>query len=298
MRDQLVVGCVQFERRFGDKELNVRRATQLVREAADRGATLIALPELFSTGYFPGREIDDDYFDWAEPIPGPTTATLSCVAFELGVHIVAPLFEIDAGSGHYFNSAALLGPRGVLGTYRKRHIPGLRPPRMNEAHYFCRGDLGYPVFSVDGVSVGMSICYDRHFPETYRLLGHAGAAVVVSVNNTGSERSARMWIPEMQCAASSNGMYVAHVNAVGEEGGLFGRSLVCDPEGRVTDQLSTSEEGVLIRALDLDLVTVAREHYRAIDDTNWDDFGLSAPSSSPGGRTSGSVFEGGGTRSP
>ena len=275
MGRSLIVAAAQFERELGLKQHNLTRACDWVRQAAGMGAELIALPELCTTGYFPrGGRIEEGYFEWAEPIPGPTTDRFADIASELGVSVVVPLFERDPASGGYFNSAAVVNPGGLAGTYRKRHIPSLRPPNMLEQAYFAVGDLGYPVFDLGRVRLGVSICYDRHFPETYRLLTYRGAELIVSVNNTGSDRSRRMWNAEVQVNASSNGVYLLQVNAVGEEAGFFGLSLLCDPQGGVVSQLPQGEEGVLIAEIDLELIPTARRHYGSIQDAHWEDFGL------------------------
>lgn len=266
------VAAVQFSRKFGDKRFNVDRAVELIESAASAGASVIALPELFSTGYFPGAEISNEYFGWAEPIPGPCTDEIAKVAAERNVHIVAPIYEIEPRSRLYFNAAALIGPDGVVGRYRKRHIPAI--PTMLEKFYFTPGDLAYPVFDIGECRVGISICYDRHFPETFRHLALAGADVVFSVNNTPTPRSKRMWFPEIQVAASSNGIYIVQVNACAEaEKDFFGLSAVIGPTGEVIAKLDESED-FLVQDIDLDAIAEARLHYGSVRDVRLEDFGL------------------------
>lgn len=274
------VAAVQFSRRLGDKTYNIKRAIEHIEAAARKGASVIALPELFSTGYFPGAaEVSNDYFAWAEPIPGPTTDEIAKTASALGVHIVAPIYEIEPRSRLYFNSAALVGPDGLVGRYRKRHIPEI--PSMLEKFYFSPGDLGYPVFDVGGCRVGVSICYDRHFPETFRHLALAGADVVFSVNNTPTPRSKRMWFPEIQVAASSNGFYIVQVNScVEEEKPFFGLSAVIGPTGEVISQLEETE-AILVQEIDLDEIATARLHYGSIRDVRLEDLGLQRGSPQP-----------------
>jgi N-carbamoylputrescine amidase len=270
----VTIGGVQLERKFGDKGYNLDHGSELVRRAADRGATIIALPELFTTGYFPGADqVDDAYFDWAEPIPGPTTEALEELARALTVTVIAPIFEVDPQHQLYFNSAAVIAPKGLLGQYRKRHIPSTT--KAFEKHYFSAGNLGYPVFSTDGIRIGVSICYDRHFPETYRHLALGGAELVFSVNNTGSPRSKRMWAPEIQVASSSNGIFMVQVNAAGEASNYFGLSFACSPFGELLGQLPEAQEGVLIAELDLEEIRQARRQYGSIRDTHRSDLGLS-----------------------
>lgn len=271
----VVVAGIQFTRKLADRRHNVDRAAALIREAAGRGATIVALPELFNTGYFPGgRSVSTDYFDLAEPIPGETTEELIALAADLGIHIVAPIFEFDLERALYFNAAAIIGPEGVVGRYRKRHIPALA--HMIEKFYFVPGDIAYPVFDVGGCRIGVSICYDRHFPETFRHLTLRGAQVVFSVNNTPTERSKRMWFREMEVTASCNGLFVVQTNACGEREGFFGQTALASPTGVVVDHLG-DEEGVLVREIDLAEIARARLHYGAVRDAVLADFGLGAP---------------------
>ncbi|MGH9321893.1 MAG: carbon-nitrogen hydrolase family protein [Vicinamibacteria bacterium] len=274
MTRKVSVGGVQMERSFGDKAYNLRQGCEAIRRAAGAGAEVVALPELFSTGYFPGGgHVDDRYFDWAEPVPGPTTDAIHELAGDLGVSVVAPLFERDPLNQLFYNSAVVLGPEGVLGCYRKRHIPSTA--NALEKHYFSVGNLGYGVFETPRARIGVSICYDRHFPETFRHLALSGAEVVFSVNNTSSPRSKRMWNPEIQVACSSSGIFIVQVNAVGEVPAFFGRSFACSPLGEVLTELAEGEEGVLVREIDLQQIPEARAQYGSIHDTNREDLGLS-----------------------
>ena len=269
----LTVAAAQFSRKLGDKGFNVGRALELVEEAAEQGAELIALPELFNTGYFPGAtELSNEYFSWAEPVPGPTTEAVAAVASRLSVYVVAPIYELEPRRRLYYNTAALIGPGGVAGIYRKRHIPAI--PGMVEKFYFSPGDLEYPSYPTPKARVGMSICYDRHFPETFRHLSLRGAEVVASVNNTPTARSKRMWEQEIQVAASSNGIFIIQCNACPEEEkAFFGRSAIVDPLGEIVAQIG-EDEGVVAAEIDLGLIAEARLHYGGIRDARLSDFAL------------------------
>ncbi len=274
MARKVTVGCMQMEIKFGDKVYNLRHGCDLIRRAAAGGARIIALPELFSTGYFPGGgTVNNDYFQWAEAVPGPSTDRLQKLASELKVTIVAPIFEVDPVHNTFYNGAFVVGPDGVVGRYRKRHIPST--PNGLEKHYFSVGNLGYPVFETPQARIGVSICYDRHFPETFRHLALGGAEVVFSVNSTSSSRSKKMWAPEIQVACSSNGIFILQVNAAGETAGYFGQSFACSPFGEVLAQLPEDKEGVLVQEIDLEEISRARLQYSSIRDTNWSDLGLS-----------------------
>jgi beta-ureidopropionase len=244
-----------------------------MRIAAADGARLMALPELFSTEYFP-QELDERYFDYAETIPGPTTDQLAAVTAELGVYLVAPIFEIDPLTKIFYNAAAVIGPQGVIGRYRKRHIPSI--PHGLEKSYFAPGNLGYPVFETPYGRIGTIICYDRHFPECYRHLALAGAEIVFTCANSPTEFSKRNWLPEMQVNATGNGIFIVQTNVVGREGAhtFFGLSAAVDPRGELLDQLTEEDEGVLTVEIDLDKIRRARLHYGGIRDAIWSDFGL------------------------
>src|SRR2546425_1962716 len=148
-----------------DRETNVRTGIRTVRRAAERGAQIVCLPELFSTMYF-CVETRREYFEWAEPIPGPTIERMATAAREMGTVLIAPIFERTA-DGRYFNAAAVLGPDGgLIGSYRKSSIPLMDSaqspePRGNEKYYFSPGDLGYPTFPTPFGRIGILICYDR-----------------------------------------------------------------------------------------------------------------------------------------
>ena len=278
MQRVVTVAGVQFERRLGDKKYNLDRAYQLVRAVAGRHAKLVSLPELFNTGYFPlGPEVSLEYFQWAEPEEGPSLAQVARWCRELGIHVIAPIFEYDAAYRLFYNTAFVVGPDGLVGKYRKRHIPSM--PRFQEKFYFVPGNLPYQVFDVEGVRIGISICFDRHFPETYRHLVHKGAEVVFSVNNSMSDRGRVIWFKQMAMNASSNGIFIVQTNACGEFADLpsFGLSGIAGPKGDILEQLG-SEEGYVLGALNLDEIVEARFHYGAIRDARWEDFGLPFPS--------------------
>src|SRR5690242_19971600 len=134
----------------------------MVREAARQGARIVCLSELFNTMYF-CVERRREYFDWAEPIPGPTTDRMAAVARETGTVVIAPVFE-RAPDGRYFNAAAVLGPDGsVIGKYRKSSIPLMdvsksAEPRGDEKFYFTPGDFGFPTFTTPFARIGILIC--------------------------------------------------------------------------------------------------------------------------------------------
>ncbi|XYD06648.1 nitrilase family protein [Methylobacterium sp. NMS12] len=228
-RPPIRVSCIQFEPQFGAVAANMARASDLVRAAAAEGGRLIVLPELASTGYV--FESAAEAAALAEPVPdGPTTRAWAALAAELGVHIVAGIAE-SAGETLY-NAAVIVGPEGYIGTYRKAHLWD------QENVFFARGDLGFPVFDTALGKVGVAICYDGWFPETFRQLALAGAEIVCIPTN---------WVPMPdqpageaamantlhRAAAHTNGIFIACADRVGIERGqpFEGQSLIIGPKG-------------------------------------------------------------------
>lgn len=214
-------------------------AIAAVRAAAAQGAQICVLPELFRSPYF-CQEMDPRHFDLAEAIPGPTTQTLGALAAELGVVIVASLFE-RAMPGLYYNTTAVLDADGsLLGSYRKAHIPD--DPLYCEKFYFAPGDSDFPVFETRFARLGVLICWDQWFPEAARICALKGAEVIVYPTAIGwiasepADEHARQldgWKTVQRGHVIANGLYVAAVNRVGLEGAIdfWGHSFCAGPQG-------------------------------------------------------------------
>ena len=242
--DTFTIGLVQMPC-GGDPEANRRAALEGIRAAAGRGAGIVCLQELFAAPYFCQTE-DARCFDLAEEIPGRSTELCAALARELGVVVIAPVFERRA-AGLYHNAAVVIDASGeLLGQYRKLHVPD--DPQYLEKFYFTPGDLGYRVFDTRAARVGVLICWDQWYPEAARLTALQGAEVIFYPSAIGwlaaddePERQAQLaaWQTVQRSHAIANGVYVAAVNRAGHEGesagGLefWGRSFVCDPAGRV-----------------------------------------------------------------
>ena len=249
-----------------DKAVNVETASRLVRQAAARGARIICLPELFSTMYF-CVETRREYFDWAEPIPGPTIERMGALARETGTVLIEPIFE-RADDGRFYNTATVLGPDGgIIGKYRKSSIPLMdvgrsSEPRGNEKFYFEPGDLGFPTFDTPFARIGVLICYDRHFPEAARVLGLGGAEIVfVPTATTGMTRY--LWDLELRAHAVTNIYYVCGVNKVGVDVGgstrnHFGSSMVINPRGEILAQASDTRDDMAVADVDLSVLPELR----------------------------------------
>ncbi|MBC7779957.1 MAG: acyltransferase [Proteobacteria bacterium] len=276
----LKIAGVQFIGQ-ADKEANIRTAIRLVRRAAAQGAKMVCLAELFSTMYF-CVETREEYFDWAEPIPGPTIDRMSAVARETGIVLIAPIFERTL-DGRFFNTAAVIGPDGkVIGKYRKSSIPFMdvgrsSEPRGNEKFYFEPGDLGFPTFDTPFGRIGILICYDRHFPEAARVLGLGGAEIVFVPTATTS-MTRYLWDLELRAHALANIYYVCGVNKVGVDAGgssrnHFGNSMVINPRGEILIEASDSEEDIAIAEVDLSVILELRALWAYYRDRRPDQYG-------------------------
>src|SRR3989449_2152083 len=188
---KFTVALVQMSM-VADPRANLDKAVRRVKEAAAGGATLICLPELFRTLYIGQRE-DHALFDLAEPVPGPTTDALGAVARQLGVVIVAPLFERRA-PGLYHNTAAVIDANGqVAGIYRKMHIPD--DPAYYEKFYFTPGDLGFKAFDTAVRRVATLVCWDQWYPEAARLTALQGASILRSEERRVGKECRSRWSP-------------------------------------------------------------------------------------------------------
>lgn len=252
------VAAIQFE--AGPDAVpaeNVERAMSAIRETA-ADADLAVLPEYFATDYFPAEQ-DSDAFDLAVEVDGGLVETIRETAAALQTGIVAPIFERADPGGRYYSSAVLVdGDGDVAGTYRKLHP--FQRPGYNERYYFAPGDRGAPVFDVGGLTVGVMICFDRHFPEIARVQALRGADVIaVPTCSFGEENRDEVWARELTGIAVSNSVYVVGVNRAGEERGKthFGASTVIGPDGSELLRLGADPE-TGVASVDPDRVTAVR----------------------------------------
>ncbi|HEY6497433.1 MAG TPA: nitrilase-related carbon-nitrogen hydrolase [Trebonia sp.] len=262
----------------GDKESMVARHEDLTREAAAQGVGVIGFQELFYGPYF-GAVQDQKYYQYTEPVPGPTTQRFQALAKELAIVIVLPVYEV-ANEGEYYNTAAVIDADGtLLGRYRKHHLPHL--PSFWEKFYFRPGNLGYPVFNTAVGRVGVYICYDRHFPEGWRELGLGGAQIVFNPSATKPGLSNRLWELEQPAAAAANQYFIAACNRIGQEVGEFGAdaprfygsSYFVDPRGNYVGEVaSTDKEEIVVRDLDLEEITRVRNDWQFYRDRRPDSY--------------------------
>lgn len=268
------VGCAQF-RHEGDREASLEKAIDWMGEARGRGAELIVFPELALDFFFPQVRADQRYFDWAEPIPGPTTERFQAAAAEHELVTVINVFE-RAAPGRYFDASPVIDADGtLLGTSRMLHIA--EEPGYNEKYYYWPGDTGQPVYETRVGRLGVAICYDRHYPEHFRALALGGAEIVVVPTATSmSEQAFRdVWEIEIQASAVANQIFVAVANRAGIDGDLqfFGESFVAAPDGRIVTRACKDEEELLVAEIDLGEIERVRRHVPFLRDLRHDVYG-------------------------
>ena len=289
--DKFTLGLVQMSC-SPDPGRNLEHAVEMVRDAARRGARVVCLPELFRTQYFCQRE-DAALFDLAEPIPGPSSERLAALARELGVVLIASLFEKRA-RGVYHNTAAVLDADGSLkGIYRKMHIPD--DPLYYEKFYFTPGDLGFCAFDTRVGKLGALVCWDQWYPEAARLTALQGADVLFYPTAIGWHPAEKQefgrgqhdaWRTIQRSHAIANGVYVAVANRVGHEAGdiqgnaapgpgleFWGGSFVADPFGAVIAEASHDREEVLLAEVDLAKLEDVRRNWPFLRDRRIDAYG-------------------------
>jgi N-carbamoylputrescine amidase len=278
---QVKVGTVQMSCTAQPKE-NLAKAIQKIREAAAKGAQIICLQELFTSLYFCDVE-DHDNFNLAEAIPGPSTESLSTVAKELGVVIIASLFE-KRTSGIYHNTTAILDADGTyLGKYRKMHIPD--DPAYYEKFYFTPGDLGYKVFKTKFATIGILICWDQWYPEAARITALMGAEILFYPTAIGwattqdeatNTEQYNAWQTIQRSHAIANGVHVVSVNRVGyEQNGamkFWGGSFISNPFGSILYKASHENEEVNVLELDLNKTERYRTHWPFLRDRRIDSY--------------------------
>lgn len=281
---EIQVGLVQMRCTANPAE-NMQKALDGIHAAAARGAQIICLQELFRSLYFCQSE-DYDNFALAEPVPGPSTATLGAVAAQLNVVIIASLFEKRA-EGIYHNTAAVLDADGnYLGKYRKMHIPD--DPLYYEKFYFTPGDLGFKVFRTRYANVGVLICWDQWYPEAARLTALRGAELLVYPTAIGWHPGEKeqhgvaqhsSWEIIQRSHAVANGCHVISVNRTGHEGAsdggieFWGQSFVADTSGQVLARAAVDREEVLVVPCDLARTGTARTHWPFLRDRRIDAYG-------------------------
>ena len=275
------VGIVQMSC-TNNKQANLDKAIDKVKEAASKGAQIVCLQELFTSLYFCDEE-DYDNFRLAEPVPGPSTDALSKIAKESGVVIIASLFE-KRTQGLYHNTTAVIDADGTfLGKYRKMHIPD--DPSYYEKFYFTPGDLGYKVFNTKFARIGVLICWDQWYPEAARITALMGAQILfyptaigwaTSQDEATNTEQYNAWQTIQRSHSVANGIHVVSVNRVGfeQEGRMkfWGGSFIANPFGSIICKASHENEEVRVEELDLEKTERYRTHWPFLRDRRIDSY--------------------------
>src|SRR3979411_577361 len=283
--DKTKIALVQM-RCSAEPDKNFAHGIDFIRDAARQGAQIVCLPELFRSQYFCQTE-DHANFKLAEEIPGRSTSLLGDVARELGVVLVASLFE-KRGAGVYHNTAAIIDADGkFLGKYRKMHIPD--DPLYHEKFYFAPGDLGFQAWETQRGKIGVCVCWDQWYPEAARLTALRGAEIIFYPTAIGwhpgekeefGEAQHSAWETIQRSHAIANGCYVAVANHVGREapaGGpgieFWGQSFVCGPDGQIIAKGSVDQEEIVLADIDWGAVDRHRTHWPFLRDRRVDAYG-------------------------
>lgn len=275
--DTAVIGLIQ-SRAAPDPRENLDRTLSKIAEAAGSGAGIVCLQELFLTHYFPQTE-DAAHFRWAEEIPGPTTRELARAARRHRITLIGSIFE-KRTQGLYHNTAVIFNEEGeIAGLYRKMHIPD--DPCFYEKFYFAPGDLGFVSLPTPSARVGALVCWDQWFPEAARVTALKGAQILFYPTAIGwhkKEPSAaasaqlQAWETVQRSHAIANGVFVAAVNRVGQEGDLqfWGASFVADPAGEIIAKAGHDDEEILIVPCDLSRIDQIRNGWPFLRDRRID----------------------------
>src|SRR4051812_10812314 len=252
------------------KERMIGKHLGYIHQAAEAGAQIACLQEIFYGPYFCAEQ-QARWYDTTEELPnGPTIQLMQQTAREHHIALIVPVYEREQ-EGLYYNTAAVVHNDGTyLGKYRKTHIPHVAPGFW-EKFYFRPGNLGYPVFDLGFAKIGVYICYGRHFPEGARALGLNGAEIVFNPSATVAGLSEYLWKLEQPAHAVANGYFVGAINRVGVEapwniGEFYGQSYFCDPRGRIMAQACRDKDEVLTADLDLDLIAEVRKTWQFFRD--------------------------------
>ncbi len=247
-----------------------------IEEAGRKGVQILCLQEIFNGPYFcPSQAIR--WYEAAESVPGPTTEVMQALARKHSMAIVVPVYEREI-AGVYYNTAAVIDADGkYLGKYRKNHIPQCNPGFW-EKFYFKPGNLGYPVFRTQYATVGVYICYDRHFPEGARALGLNGAEIVLNPSATVAGLSEYLWKLEQPAHAVANGYFLGAINRVGTEapwniGEFYGQSYFVDPRGKFLVTASRDKSELVTADMDMEVIEEVRRVWQFYRDRRPDSYG-------------------------
>ncbi len=271
----------------GTPEVNLKKCLEWIRKAAQQGANVVCLPELYSSFYFCQSE-NHDYFDLAEPLHNDSYQAFSDLAKELNIVLVVPFFERRA-SGLYHNSAYIIDTDGSqAGLYRKMHIPD--DPSYYEKFYFTPGDIGFKAFDTKVGKIGTLICWDQWYPEGARITALQGADVLFYPTAIGwhphekaqyGVKQHDAWRTVQRGHAVANGIFVAACNRVGFEkpvetsAGIefWGASFIAGPQGEILAEASHDKEEIIMAEIDHALMEDVRRNWPFLRDRRIDAYG-------------------------
>ena len=278
--EKVKIGLVQMSMSENQQD-NISKAVKMIAEAAEKGARIICLPELFSTRYF-CQEQNNDNFELAEKIPGKITDALAEIARKKKVVIIAGIFE-KRSAGVYNNSAAVIDSSGdILGIYRKMHIPE-DPVDYHEKLYFAPGEK-FMSFKTEYGEIGVLICWDQWFPEAARITAMKGAKIIFYPTAIGwdpedskekKEIQSSAWETIQRSHGIANGVFIASANRVGKEGNIdfWGSSFISGPFGEIISKAGNNSEEILVAECDLDAVKSTRMGWPFLRDRRVDSYG-------------------------
>jgi len=242
----------------------------LIEQAGAAGVQVLCFQEVFTQPYFCPSQ-DAKWYASAEAIPdGPTTQLMQTYGAKYRMVIVVPIYERDAVTGVYYNTAAVIDADGsFLGKYRKTHIPQVAG--FWEKFFFKPGASHWPVFNTQYCKLGVYICYDRHFPEGWRALALNGAEYIVNPSATVAGLSEYLWKLEQPAAAAANGCWIGAINRVGTEapwniGEFYGQSYFVNPRGQIEKIASRDQDELIVHDLDMELVRTVRNTWQFFRD--------------------------------
>lgn len=264
----------------GDFTTDLTSALDLI-DRVDPAPDLVVLPELFTRPFWCVGLSDARFLEWAEPLGGATVTAMREVARDIGAHVVVPFFECGTRQGEYYNSAAVVAPSGELVagklpsgepvmTYRKHAISAYRwGESVNDEKFYFRPGRGFPTFETEIGTIGLLICYDRWFPEAWRVLALRGAAIIC-VSNASAGDTGEMFPPLARTCAAQNVVFAVAVNRAGAETiegtttRYFGSSCIVNPAGQLLAQAGAEADAVCVE-LDVaatELTRTKRTMYR------------------------------------
>ena len=245
MKDKIKLALAQISSKRENKEGNFRKIEAITLKAKEQGADLAIFPELSLSGYV----VRDQFYELAETIPGPTVDKVEKLAKKTGMHIIFGMPELsEKTQATVFNTAVLVGPKGLIGKYRKMYLP--THSVFEEKRYF-RPGYQAAAFQTDLGNIGLCICYDIFFPEVIRLTRLKGAQLIVCISASPAVR--RSYFETLTCArAIENTAYLAYVNLVGVQDGLqfWGGSRLVSPSGDILAKAKYDEEDFVICEVD------------------------------------------------